>query len=82
MNLQHDFVYKILCALCTVLLGIAVNSLQDMNSEIKRLSENVFELSAQSKVLIVTLDNIERRVTKIEHENEILKQKAARIERQ
>jgi septal ring factor EnvC (AmiA/AmiB activator) len=63
-----DLVIKALCGACTILLAVAVSSLQSMNSEIKTLSENVFELSSQSKVLNVTIANLERRLEKLEHD--------------
>lgn len=65
-----DIVVKVLCGACTILLGVAVNSLQSMNTEIKQLSENVFELSSQSKVLNVTLLAQEKRIDRLEMELE------------
>ena len=65
-----DIVVKLLCGACTVLLGVAVSSLQSMNTEIKTLSENVFELSSQSKVLNVTIQNMEKRLDKLERNEE------------
>jgi septal ring factor EnvC (AmiA/AmiB activator) len=65
-----DVITKAMFAACTVLLGIAVNSLQSMNKEIKDLSASVFELSSQSKVLNVTIANLERRLDKLEHASE------------
>jgi phage shock protein A len=61
-----DLVVKALCGACTILLAIAVTSLQSMNDEIKSLSANVFELSSQSKVLNVTIANLEKRLEKLE----------------
>ena len=61
-----DVITKGLMALAVALLGIAVNSLQSMNKEIKELSTSVFELSSQSKVLNVTIANLERRLDKLE----------------
>ena len=63
-----DVITKGLMALAVALLGIAVNSLQSMNKEIKELSTSVFELSSQSKVLNVTIANLERRLDKLEHQ--------------
>jgi uncharacterized protein YoxC len=63
-----DVITKSLMALAVALLGIAVNSLQSMNKEIKELSTSVFELSSQSKVLNVTIANLERRLDKLEHQ--------------
>ena len=63
-----DVITKSLMALAVALLGIAVNSLQSMNKEIKDLSASVFELSSQSKVLNVTIANLERRLDKLEHQ--------------
>ena len=64
----NDIITKGLMAAATILLGIAVNSLQSMNKEIKDLSTSVFELSSQSKVLNVTIANLERRLDKLEQE--------------
>jgi hypothetical protein len=63
-----DLVVKALCGACTILLAVAVSSLQSMNTEIKTLSQNVFELSSQSKVLSVTILNLEKRLDKLEAE--------------
>lgn len=76
-----DIVTKAMYGAITVLLAIAVNSLQNMSAEIKALSAHVFDLSAQSKVLIVTLDNLEHRIAKIEADTEKLKEKTAHKER-
>lgn len=65
-----DIVVKVLCGACTILLGVAVNSLQSMNSEIKSLSENVFDLSSQSKVLNITIQNLEKRLDRLEAKQE------------
>ena len=63
-----EIITKGLMGAATVLLAIAVSSLQSMSAEIKTLSENVFELSSQSKVLNVTILNLEKRVDKLEAE--------------
>lgn len=76
-----DIVTKAMYGAITVLLAIAVNSLQSMSAEIKALSAHVMELSAQSKVLIVNLANLERRLEKLETDTEKLKEKAAQKER-
>jgi prefoldin subunit 5 len=68
-----DIISKVLMGAVTVLLGVAVSSLQNMSAEIKALSENVFELSSNSKVLNVTILNLEKRVDKLELELERLK---------
>lgn len=65
-----DIVVKVMCGACTILLGVAVSSLQSMNTEIKSLSQNVFELSSQSKVLNVTIQNLEKRLDRLEREQE------------
>jgi uncharacterized 2Fe-2S/4Fe-4S cluster protein (DUF4445 family) len=70
-----DLVIKALCGACTILLGVAVSSLQSMNHEIKILSENVFELSSQSKVIGVTIHNLEKRLDKMEADIERAKVK-------
>lgn len=71
-----DIVVKVLCGACTILLGVAVSSLQSMNTEIKQLSHNVFELSSQSKVINVQMISQEKRLDKIESELEKIKAKA------
>lgn len=65
-----DIVVKLLCGACTIMLGVAVNSLQSMNTEIKTLSENVFELSSQSKVLNITIQSMEKRLDRLERAQE------------
>lgn len=65
-----DIVVKLLCGACTIMLGVAVNSLQSMNSEIKALSGNVFDLSSQSKVLNITIQNLEKRLDRLEARQE------------
>lgn len=81
MEKQHgwigDIITKLMCGVCTILLSIAVNSLDAMKTEIKTLSQNVFELGAQSKVLVITISNIERRLDKLEAENDKLNEKIA-----
>jgi phage shock protein A len=76
-----DVISKVLMGAVTVLLGIAVTSLQNMSAEIKTLSENVFELSSQSKVLNVTILNLEKRVDKLEVEMERVKLRDLKIPR-
>ncbi len=68
-----DIFVKLLCGVSTVLLGVAVSSLQSMNTEIKQLSANVFELSSQSKVINVTVIAQEKRLDKMEAEIEVIK---------
>lgn len=79
MEKQHgwvsDLIMKLMCGVCTILLSIAVNSLDSMRGEIKLLSQNVSELGAQSKVLVITISNLERRLEKVENDNEKLKEK-------
>ena len=65
-----DIVVKLLCGACTIMLGVAVNSLQSMNTEIKTLSENVFELSSQSKVLNITIQSMAKRLDRLERAQE------------
>lgn len=79
MEKQHgwigDLVLKLMCGVCTVLLSIAVNSLDAMKTEIKGLNANVFELGTQSKVIAITTSLLEKRLDKLEAENERLKEK-------
>jgi len=70
-----DLAMKVMCGACTILLSIAVNSLSSMNNEIKALSQNVFELSTQSKVVSVTIVAVEKRIDRLEMDNERLKEK-------
>jgi len=67
---SNDILTKAMLASCTILIAIAVSSLQSMSHEIKELSANVFELSSQSRVLNVTIANLERRLDKLEHASE------------
>lgn len=80
-NFVSDIVLKAMAGAITVLLGIAVSSLQNMSHEIKELSANVYDLSAQSKVLIVNLADLERRMNKLEQDIEKIKEKAIHKER-
>jgi hypothetical protein len=61
-----DLFVKALCGAATILLGIAVHSLQSMSAEIKVLSTNVYELSSQSRLLAATLTHLEKRIDKME----------------
>jgi hypothetical protein len=81
MEKQHawigDLVLKLMCGVCTILLSIAVNSLDSMKTEIKGLSANVYDLGTQSKVIAITTTLLEKRLDKLEAENEKLKEKLA-----
>jgi septal ring factor EnvC (AmiA/AmiB activator) len=68
-----DLVIKVLCVAATALLGVAVSSLQSMNTEIKELSNNVFDLSAHTKVINVSLESLKERIVKLEEEVERLR---------
>ena len=70
-----DIVVKAMCGACTILLAVAVSSLQSMNNEIKTLSHSVMELSSQSKVINVQLLSQEKRLDKIELEIDKMKSK-------
>lgn len=61
-----DLIIKALCGACTILLAVAVHSLQSMSAEIKVLSTNVYELSSQSQLLAATLNHLEKRIEKME----------------
>jgi chemotaxis protein CheY-P-specific phosphatase CheC len=65
-----DLVVKALCGACTILLGVAVNSLNSMNAEIKDLSRSVNALTVSSTVVIESQKAIELRLTKLENEDE------------
>lgn len=67
-----DLIVKALCGACTILLAVAVSSLQSMNAEIKELSTNVYELSSNTKVMTVTMDSLKEKIHKLEKDVEAL----------
>lgn len=68
-----DVMVKLLCVAATGLLGVAVQSLNSMNTEIKELSNHVFELSSHTKVVNLSLDTLKEKIKKLENDVEILK---------
>lgn len=75
-----DLVMKALAAACTLLLAIAVSSLNSMNSEIKDLAKSVNELTVSSTVVIQSQKSIEHRLQKIEAEAETIRTRLRVIE--
>jgi len=63
-----DIAVKVFAGASTILLGVAVSSLQSMNHEIKELSNNVFDLSAHTKVMNVSIETLKERIVKLETE--------------
>lgn len=70
INWVSDLIVKALCGACTILLAIAVNSLNSMNSEIKDLSKSINQLSISSSVVSESQKTILIRVEKLEIETE------------
>lgn len=68
-----DLILKGFVGVSTVLLGIAVNSLNSMNSEIKELADSVNSLTVSSTIVIQSQKSIEIRLTKQEAENEMIR---------
>jgi septal ring factor EnvC (AmiA/AmiB activator) len=75
INWVSDLLLKALCAACTILLGIAVSSLQSMNQEIKQLSKSVADLSVSSSVIIEAQKRTDTRIEKMEAEDERIRDK-------
>lgn len=65
-----DLFLKIIAAICSVLLSIAVMTLKSMNTEIKDLSRSVQALTIESQVVLTTIKGLERRVDKLEGDYE------------
>lgn len=70
INWVSDLVVKALCGACTILLGIAVNSLNSMNHEIKELSTSVNALTVSSTVVLESQKAVIIRLEKLESEDE------------
>jgi hypothetical protein len=70
INWVSDLVVKALCGACTLLLGVAVNSLSSMNDEIRTLSKSVNELSINSTIVLEAQKAVDSRLTKLENEDE------------
>jgi uncharacterized small protein (DUF1192 family) len=68
-----DIAVKVFAGASTILLGVAVSSLQSMNAEIKELSNHVFDLSSHTKVLNVSVETLKERIVKLESEVERLR---------
>lgn len=73
INWISDLVVKALCGACTILLGIAVNSLNSMNGEIKELAQSVNALTVSSTVVTEGQKTIGSRLDKLEAEDERLR---------
>lgn len=61
-----DLVVKALCGAVAIMLAVATHTLQTMSEEIKVLSNNVYELSSQSRLLSAALTHLEKRIEKME----------------
>jgi len=70
VNWISDLVVKALCGACTILLAIAVTSLQSMNLEIKDLNKSISDVSSQSRVILNTIEMMQRRIDKLEVQEE------------
>lgn len=73
INWVSDLIVKALCGACTILLSIAVTSLQNMNQEIKQLSKSIADLSVSSSVIIEAQKRTDGRLDKLENEDERLR---------
>ena len=69
IDIFGDLLLKTLCGVCTVLLGIAVNSLGTMSDEIKDLSTSVNTLTVSSTVVTSTQKALLVRLEKLEAED-------------
>jgi len=70
VNWISDLVVKALCGACTILLAIAVTSLQSMNLEIKELNKSISDVSSQSRVILNTIEMMQKRIEKLEVQEE------------
>ena len=66
---------KVMCTMITAFLGVAVSSLQSMNAEIKELNVSVNNLSTESRVVSSTIESLAYRVSKVEAEQEKIREK-------
>lgn len=74
IRFASDIIVKALCGVCTILLGIAVQSINTMHQEIKELSISVHALSLSSSLVVATQKTLHERIVKIESDNERLKE--------
>lgn len=70
INWVSDLIVKALCGACTILLGVAVTSLQSMNQEIKHLSKSIADLSVSSSIISESQKRTDGRLDKLESEDE------------
>ena len=70
VNWISDLVVKALCGACTILLAVAVTSLQSMNLEIKELNKSISDVSSQSRVILNTIEMMQKRIEKLEVQEE------------
>lgn len=80
INFISDLIVKALCGACTILLGVAVNSLDKMNDEIKHLSTSVNTLTVSSTVVLEAQKQIVSRLEKVENENSKIQGILVRLE--
>ena len=74
IRFASDIIVKALCGVCTILLGIAVQSINTMSEEIKDLSVSVNTLSVSSSLVVATQKTLHDRLVKMEDEKERLKE--------
>lgn len=75
INWISDLLVKALCGAATILLGVAVSSLNSMNVEIKNLNKSINDLSSQSSVIVTTIGVMGKRLDKIENDSETMRLK-------
>lgn len=75
INWISDLLVKGLVGAATILLGIAVNSLNAMNGEIKELAQSVNTLTVSSTVVLEAQKVVEKRLDKIELSQEKIQSK-------
>jgi chromosome segregation ATPase len=70
-----DLLMKLMCVMITGFLGVAVSSLQSMNSEIKELNVSVNNLSTESRVVSSTIESLAHRLARVESEQEKIRER-------
>jgi hypothetical protein len=86
MTEQHEQAHKIdriifivAAGAISFILAQAVNSMNNMNKEIRDLSVSVGALSAQSEVINITVNRMEHRIDEIESQQIRLREKMAKV---
>ena len=80
INWITDLLVKALCGAATILLSIAVASLEDLNTEIKSLANSVNELTVTSSVVIETQKTLNARLEKLENRKDSAEEKIAKLQ--